>query len=105
MSVDRDLARRVLDLPMQTNDANATTVRGYLVALLHALWHEGEGFSGKRPFGNSSWEHDLYQPLGAAGLIGVTLDEDGFIDTLPDSERAKADRLVDAAIDELGATP
>jgi hypothetical protein len=29
-------------------------VRGCLVALLAALWHDGEGFSGKRPFGESA---------------------------------------------------
>ncbi len=30
---------------------------------------EGEGFSGKRPFGNSCWESDLYWPLAKADVI------------------------------------
>lgn len=45
------------------NDAGAETVRDYLKALLAALWNEGEGFSGKRPLGNSGWEHELLVPL------------------------------------------
>jgi hypothetical protein len=44
------------------------TVRDYLKGLLQNLWIEGEGFSGKRPFGNSGWEYDLYQPLIAVGF-------------------------------------
>lgn len=95
--------RDILALPMRENDAGATTVRGYLVELLAALWQEGEGFSGKRPFGNSSWEYDLYEPLAAAGLIAVTLDEDGYIHTFPDSERRKADTLIADAIRSLDA--
>jgi hypothetical protein len=59
----------VLDLPMGDNDANAANVRAYLKALLTKLWEEGEGFSGKRPFGNSGWERDLYFPLVKAGRV------------------------------------
>jgi hypothetical protein len=50
-------------------DAGANiTVRDYLFELLIAVWDEGESFSGKRPFGNSGWEYDLYAPLIQAGL-------------------------------------
>lgn len=59
----------VLDLELEENDADAATVREYLQALLCAVWEEGEGFSGKRPFGNSGWEYDLTQPLIDAGLV------------------------------------
>lgn len=38
----------ILDIPMEENDANASTIREYLKALLSHLWAEGEGFSGKR---------------------------------------------------------
>lgn len=57
------------------------TVREYLRTLLMTMWEEGEGFSGKRPFGNSGWEYDLYKPLIAGGFIPGKLDEDGYVDT------------------------
>ncbi|MBS3648836.1 hypothetical protein KEU06_09480 [Pseudaminobacter sp. 19-2017] len=59
---------KVLNLKMPGNDADAETIRDYLKALLKALWAEGEGFSGKRPFGNSGWEYDLYQVLEKIGF-------------------------------------
>lgn len=94
--------RTVLNLPMQQpNDADTATVRGYLVALLAELWREGEGFSGKRPFGNSGWDYDLYEPLIRADLIRGGFDEDGYVEDV-DSEAG--DRLIAAAIQELGRT-
>jgi hypothetical protein len=101
---DAETAHRVLGLEMCENDAKASTVRHYLIALLAKVWEYAEDFSGKRPFGNSSWRYDLYEPLGKAGLIQVTLDEDGYIDHFPDSERRRADRLIAAAIRAMGAT-
>lgn len=87
----------VLDLPMQENDSKASTVRDYLKALLEELWQHGEGFSGKRPFGNSSWEYDLYEALGRAGLIHVTFDDD-YLDEI---DVEKANLLIRDAIKSL----
>lgn len=67
----------ILSLPMGENDADAETVGDYLVALLLSLWKQGEGFSGKRPFGNSGWEYELYYPLVKAGVIWGEINEDG----------------------------
>lgn len=53
---------------MQENDSGAYTVKGYLKALLIAVWDEGESFSGKRPFGNSGWDYDILTALVDAGL-------------------------------------
>jgi len=53
----------ILNCPLEENDSGADTVKGYLKALLSTLWDEGEGFSGKRPFGNSGWEYDLTDAL------------------------------------------
>ena len=51
------------------------TVRQYLRALLDKLWDEDESFNSKRPFGNSSWVYDLYDPLSLAGFIpGLNLN-------------------------------
>jgi hypothetical protein len=87
----RETARRVLDLPMSPNDAEATTVRDYLIKLLGLAWEERDGFDGKRPFGNSSWEFEVYDALVIGGLI-----------TDPFDDRLMADALVAAAIRELG---
>lgn len=57
---------QVLALPMDENDAGAKTIKEYLLALLEQLWAEGEGFSSKRPFGNSGWEYELRGPIAAA---------------------------------------
>jgi hypothetical protein len=59
----------ILDLPMQENDANAATVRDYMKALLSKFLSQTEGFSGKRPFGNSGWEYDMHEALFRAKLV------------------------------------
>lgn len=60
--------KMILAIPMRENDAEATNIRGYLVALAEQVWVEGEGFSGKRPFGNSDWHDEVYEALEAFGL-------------------------------------
>ncbi len=69
-------ADKVLNFALdpQQNDAGASTVRGYIVALAAAVWAEEEGFSGKRPFGNSGWKHEVLEPMLASGQFGA--DED-----------------------------
>lgn len=96
--------KELLGLPMGPNDAEAATVRGYLTALLTAVWTEKEGFSGKRPFGNSSWECDLYVPLIKAGAVEGTFDEDGYLDTFTRENEAKAGTLILDAIKALGGS-
>lgn len=89
----------ILDLPMRENDAGAETIREYVLLLARAVWHEGEGFSGKRPFGNSGWKNDVYAAMAAGGLIvGVPCDDTYDV---PAVERKKADQLISAAIDEM----
>lgn len=90
--------REVLDLPIGDTYTGATTVRGYLVALLATLWDAGEGFSGKRPFGDSSWEYDLYIPLAKAGLIRMELDDDDCPTTFTREEKDRANKLIRDAI-------
>jgi len=97
---DLDLtAQATLDCPMRLpNDADAPTVRAYLMALVREVWRRGEGFSGKRPFGNSSWESDVYYALGRVGLIRATFDADG---ELLDVDEDAGNVLILAAIDQL----
>lgn len=60
---------QILNCPLGPNDAKAATVKDFLKALLIRLWEEGEGFSGKRPFGNSGWEYPLYLALVKNKLV------------------------------------
>ena len=87
----------ILDLPMSENDAEAKTVRDYLKALLTTLWEEGEGFSGKRPFGNSGWENELFSALVKGKAVKGAFDEDDLYDV---DEKA-ARKAIQAAIEAL----
>lgn len=93
---------RLIDVPMGENDINAKTVGEFLKTLLVTLWNEGEGFSGKRPFGNSDWQWQVHAALIKAGYEIGTLDEEGYIETL---DWSKADKLVVDAISEVFAEP
>lgn len=88
----------ILDIKMQPNDAGAETIRDYLKALLITLWTEGEGFSGKRPFGNSGWDWELYKALVTAMACEGELDEDGNLESVDHEE---ANKLIFKAIEEL----
>lgn len=89
----------VLDAKMPLpNDADAITVRDYLGALLRELWCNDEGFSGKRPFGNSGWQNDLYRALVMAQLIKGEIDEDGYLQFC---DKKTAHRLILKAIASL----
>jgi len=77
------------------NDAEAETIGHYFSLLLWTLFDEGEGFSGKRPFGNSSWEHELYTALVRAGYADGTFYDDGDLDTV---DRDQADTLIREAL-------
>jgi hypothetical protein len=93
------LARKVLKCPMiQPNDARAETVKDFLIALLVTLWEEEEGFSGKRPLGNSDWQPQVYESLAKAGLIDAEFDEWGYIDNI---DYKHVDSLIIAAIRSL----
>lgn len=97
----------VLDLTVGDNDADAETIRDYLIKLLSAVWREGEGFSGKRPFGNSSWEYELYRPLVRAGLIEGEFEVyDGeTLDGLESVDYEAGDRIISQAINALTMQP
>lgn len=100
MTETRLTPAEILALPMQDNDADAATIRDYLVALLAEVWKWGDEFSGKRPFGNSDWWYELYLPLVKAGVIDGDIDEDG---NLEDSDNSAGHAAISAAIKELWA--
>lgn len=103
MTVD---IQAVLDCPMQENDSGANTINGYLKALLLTLWKEDEGFSGKRPFGNSGWQNDIALALVKGKLIRgaiYTEMEDGEVvcEELSDADYPAMNKLIQQAIQEL----
>jgi hypothetical protein len=92
----------LLDFKWNFQDAGGfMPIREYLRELLSRLWSEGESFSGKRPFGNSGWEYDLYVALVAAGAVEGDLDEDGCLISIEKQAREKANTLVFQLITEM----
>ena len=69
-----------LEVRFNSDAGDNITVRDYLRKLLERLWIEKEEFSGKRPFGNSGWDHELFAPLIKSGHIGGMLDQYGYIE-------------------------
>lgn len=84
--------KNVLDLKFETSDFDEPiTIREYFKQLLKSLWVEGDGFSGKRPFGNSGWQFDVYKALIQNGFIDGKLDPDGYVESV---DTRIADRFV-----------
>jgi len=92
--------KAVLNLKTLEGQDDELTIREYLVALLTQLWADGEGFSGKRPFGDSGWEYELYTPLVKHGFIKGTMMDDE--DCIKEFDRESARELIFKCIDELG---
>ena len=66
-----------LDVRFDSDAGKQLTVREYFRELLLKLWDEKEGFSGKRPFGNSGWEYEVHCALAKAGFVDLgEWDED-----------------------------
>lgn len=76
----------ILATPMEENDANAGTIGQYLFKLTETCWMEEESFSGKRPFGNSSWKGEVASALILNKHLDGELDEDGYIKDYDDSQ-------------------
>lgn len=70
----------ILKIKMQENDAGADTIGEYLALLLSGVIIEAEGFSGKRPFGNSGWYRELVEPLVRAGVVNGEVVEEWGVD-------------------------
>ena len=87
--IDKAKIAAALDTKFQSMDIGEVTARQYLKRLLSHLLMQGEGFSGKRPFGNSGWENELAQPLIMAGAISGTI-EDGYAEPDSDDEYTEA---------------
>lgn len=91
-----------LDVKYKFTDCKANSIREYMHALLHTLFDEGEGFSGKRPFGNSCWEYDIIQVLVKHKFVKGSLDEDGSVN---DYDRVETWKFIFKMIDEVFKKP
>lgn len=89
----------ILATRMEPNDADADTVREFLVALLSELWRWGDGFDSKRPFGTSDWQITLRIALVKGGHVQGRFDEMGY---LQECDEDTAQRSIAAAIWSLG---
>jgi hypothetical protein len=90
--------RYVLSLPLERRareQSCAQTIGGFLRALLETLWYEGFNFNAKRPFGITSWQHDLSASLVRAAVVEGTIDEDGFLE---DYDPNECDKIISEAI-------
>lgn len=84
----------VLNLEVSCDD-RPLTIRSYLINLLSELWAQRESFSGKRPFGDSDWEFEIYTGLIKAGFVDGELDDYGYVESLDQDE---ADMLIQSCI-------
>lgn len=82
--------QEVLEIKIESFDLpEEFTLREYLKELLTELWEKEDGFSGKRPFGNSGWQYDVYCSLVKAGYLEGTLDEEGYLEEVDDNQAKK----------------
>jgi hypothetical protein len=95
--LDKYEAERALDAPV--DHPEGATVREYLVKLLSTLWTETEGFSGKRPLGDSDWQHPVYLALVNGGFLEGAWNYE--YDSLEDFDEAKADKYIGGLIECL----
>jgi len=75
---DRSLTS-ALSIRFNSDAGDNLTVRDYFYNLLRTLWIEEEGFSGKRPFGNSGWQYDIYNALDECDDIPEDTEYDPLI--------------------------
>ena len=82
----------ILNIKFMSMDLNRKiTIKEYFKELLKRLWVEEECFSGKRPFGNSGWQYDLYKPLIENNLVTGIIDENGYVD---ECDNSTADKII-----------
>ena len=89
--------QEILEIRFDSDAGDDLSFREYFKTLLLTVYSEGEGFSGKRPFGNSSWELELYRPLVLHGHVQGFVDEDGYLE---DYDSIAADNLIKEMIVE-----
>lgn len=80
-TVDLDAA---LEVRFDSDAGDNLTVREWLCSLLTTVWIKQEGFSGKRPWGNSGWHCDVFTALIKAGFMEGRIDDEGYLEDWDD---------------------
>jgi hypothetical protein len=76
-----------LNVRFDSDAGEDISIRDYLFILFSTLWQKKEEFNGKRPFGNSSWEYELFNPLVINGFItGEFSIEDDWVEVADKKE-------------------
>lgn len=84
--------QNLLAIEIKSRELNRKiTFKQYFILLAETVWREGECFSGKRPWGNSSWQYELYGAMIQNGIIAGRIDEDGCVEEVDESA---ADKLI-----------
>lgn len=74
--------KEILSVPIKYCDCGAKTIKEYLIILLGELWEKQELFNGKRPWGTSGWDFELYRALLSEGFVAGKFDEDDWIEEI-----------------------
>lgn len=96
--INRIHERDILAMPMGENDAAAATIGQYIIILGAKVFEDQDDFSGKRPFGNSSWVFEVYEALIRCGVLAGEFDSDGYIQKCDPRE---ADIIISQLFDYL----
>lgn len=92
MKYSKKKLTEILDAHYSFEDCDAGCLRDYFFRLLERLWVEQEGFSGKRPFGNSGWDYDIYKCLVDKGYVLGIINEHGELDNF---DMSQANQLIE----------
>jgi hypothetical protein len=85
--------RKALQTKFEACDLNEEiTIKNYMKELLIKLLIEQECFNGKRPFGESSWVHDIKVILIESGLMKGTVNPPGYGTTHAEADFREAIR-------------
>lgn len=69
--------QKALAIRFDSDAGDGLTLRQYFQELLTTLWSEGEGFNGKRPFGNSGWQYRIRRVITLGLADRDPNDDDG----------------------------
>lgn len=92
----------LLEFTSMEMDDSDVTIRQWLGELLCRVWMEKNEFSGKRAFGNSDWEYEVYKVLIHEGIIHGGIDDYGEVE-ISYEERIKANNIILEVITEIMA--
>lgn len=70
------LGKYLLTLPVVVMGLGPTTIKELLIAILGRFWKDPEGFRGKRPFGDSGWQSEVFLALVQNGLLSSMNEHD-----------------------------